>query len=114
MGQMLLVLKTTVLFVLTALAEIIGCFLPYLWLRQGGPLWLLVPAAASLALFVWLLTLHPAASGRVYAAYGGVYVAMALVWLKVVDNVELTPWDWAGAGIALLGMAVIVLGWHQT
>ncbi|MCX8049297.1 MAG: YnfA family protein [Methylohalobius sp.] len=114
MGQTLLVLKTTVLFVLTALAEIIGCFLPYLWLRQGGPLWLLVPAAASLALFVWLLTLHPAASGRVYAAYGGVYVAMALVWLKVVDNVELTPWDWAGAGIALLGMAVIVLGWHQT
>ncbi|EPR6557404.1 YnfA family protein, partial [Yersinia enterocolitica] len=63
-------LKTSLLFFVTALAEIIGCFLPYLWLRKGASMWLLLPAAASLALFVWLLTLHPAASGRVYAAYG--------------------------------------------
>ena len=76
------------LFVLTALAEIVGCYLPWLWLRQGATAWLLLPAAASLALFVWLLTLHPAASGRVYAAYGGVYVATALVWLRVVDGVQ--------------------------
>ncbi|HHL2489519.1 TPA: YnfA family protein, partial [Yersinia enterocolitica] len=74
-------LKTSLLFFVTALAEIIGCFLPYLWLRKGASMWLLLPAAASLALFVWLLTLHPAASGRVYAAYGGVYVATALIWL---------------------------------
>lgn len=113
MGQILLVLKTTGLFILTALAEIVGCFLPYLWLRQDRPWWLLVPAAASLALFVWLLTLHPAASGRVYAAYGGVYVATALVWLRVVGGVKLAPLDWIGAGVALLGMAIIVLGWRQ-
>src|SRR5690606_1550993 len=69
------------LFALTALAEIIGCYLPYLWLKQGYSAWLLVPAAASLALFAWLLTLHPTAAGRVYAAYGGVYVSMALLWL---------------------------------
>ncbi|EKN3465725.1 YnfA family protein, partial [Yersinia enterocolitica] len=80
-------LKTSLLFFVTALAEIIGCFLPYLWLRKGASMWLLLPAAASLALFVWLLTLHPAASGRVYAAYGGVYVATALIWLRVVDGV---------------------------
>ncbi|MGH6635546.1 MAG: YnfA family protein, partial [Gammaproteobacteria bacterium] len=60
-------LKTALLFVTTALAEIVGCFLPYLWLRRHGSIWLLLPAAASLALFVWLLTLHPAATGRVYA-----------------------------------------------
>lgn len=111
--QLILILKTAGLFVATALAEIIGCFLPYLWLRKGGPMWLLIPAAASLALFVWLLTLHPAASGRVYAAYGGVYVATALVWLRVVDGVKLSALDWAGAGIALLGMSIIVLGWHD-
>ena len=105
-------LKTTGLFLLTALAEIIGCFLPYLWLRKEGSAWLLLPAAASLAAFVWLLSLHPAASGRVYAAYGGVYVATALVWLRVVDGVKLSVWDWTGAGIALLGMAVIVSGWY--
>jgi len=103
-------LQTAGLFVLTALAEIVGCFLPYLWLRKDGSIWLLIPAALSLAAFVWLLTLHPAASGRVYAAYGGVYVATALVWLKVVDGEKLSVFDWTGAGIALIGMAVIVLG----
>jgi small multidrug resistance family-3 protein len=108
-----LILKTAGLFVVTALAEILGCFLPYLWLRKGGPMWLLLPASASLAIFVWLLTLHPAASGRVYAAYGGVYVATALVWLRVVDGVKLSTLDWVGAAVVLLGMSIIVLGWHE-
>lgn len=85
-------LKTTLLFFATALAEIIGCFLPYLWLKKQGSAWLLLPAALSLMLFVWLLTLHPAASGRVYAAYGGVYVATALLWLRVVDGLRWTGW----------------------
>ncbi|CNI02937.1 Uncharacterised BCR%2C YnfA/UPF0060 family [Yersinia massiliensis] len=105
-------LKTSLLFFVTALAEIIGCFLPYLWLRKGGTIWLLLPAAVSLALFVWLLTLHPAASGRVYAAYGGVYVATALIWLRVVDGVKLSMFDWVGAGVALAGMLIIVAGWR--
>ncbi len=105
-------LKTSLLFFVTALAEIIGCFLPYLWLRKGGSIWLLLPAAASLALFVWLLTLHPAASGRVYAAYGGVYVVTALIWLRVVDGVKLSVFDWVGAGVALAGMLIIVAGWR--
>ncbi|WP_369128031.1 YnfA family protein [Pseudoalteromonas sp. GAB2316C] len=86
----MLLMKTAGLFVLTAIAEIVGCFLPYLWLRKEGSVWLLLPAALSLGLFVWLLTLHPAASGRVYAAYGGVYVATALVWLRAVDGVKLS------------------------
>ena len=108
-----MLLKTLLLFIATALCEIVGCFLPYLWLRKGGPAWLLLPAAASLALFVWLLTLHPAASGRVYAAYGGVYVATTLVWLRVVDGVKLSPLDWIGAAVALAGMAIIVSGWGR-
>ena len=61
-------MKTLFLYAATALAEIIGCYLPFLWLNQGKSPWLLLPAAASLALFAWLLTLHDAASGRVYAA----------------------------------------------
>lgn len=105
-------IKTTLLFFVTALAEIIGCFLPYLWLRKGVTIWLLLPAVASLALFVWLLTLHPAASGRVYAAYGGVYVATALIWLRVVDGVKLSVFDWVGAAVALAGMLIIVAGWR--
>ena len=104
-------IKTGLLFFATAQAEIIGCFLPYLWLRKEGSPWLLLPAALSLVVFVWLLTLHPAASGRVYAAYGGVYVATALLWLRVVDGIKLSSLDWLGAGIALLGMGIIASAW---
>lgn len=74
-------LKTFGLFALTALAEILGCWLPWLWLRQNASIWLLLPAALSLTAFAWLLSLHPTASGRVYAAYGGVYISAALLWL---------------------------------
>jgi small multidrug resistance family-3 protein len=102
--------RTLGLFILTALAEIVGCFLPYLWLRKNASPWLLIPAAASLALFSWLLTLHPTAAGRVYAAYGGVYVAVALIWLWRVDRVPLTAWDITGATVAILGMGIIVWG----
>jgi small multidrug resistance family-3 protein len=105
-----LILKTFVLFALTALAEILGCYLPYLWLRKNGSPWLLIPAAISLAVFAWLLTLHPAAAGRVYAAYGGVYITVALVWLWKVDGATLTSWDIAGAAVALAGMGIIVWG----
>lgn len=106
--------KTLLLFIATAVAEIVGCYLPYLWLRQGGNPWLLVPAAASLIAFAWLLTLHPTAAGRVYAAYGGVYIAVALVWLMVVDKVQLTTTDWIGAAVSLIGMAIIMFGSRPT
>lgn len=102
-------LRIAGLFAVTALAEIVGCYLPWLVLRLGKPIGLLLPAAASLALFAWLLTLHPAAAGRTYAAYGGMYIAVALVWLRFVDGVALTRWDIGGATIALVGMAVIAL-----
>lgn len=107
-------LTTFLLFIVTALTEIIGCFLPYLWLRKGGSILLLIPAALSLAAFVWLLTLHPAASGRVYAAYGGVYIFTALVWLRWVEGIKLSLYDWLGAGIILIGTAVIVMGWKSS
>ena len=101
-------IKTFALFAITALAEIIGCYLPYLWLKQGKSILLLLPATAALALFAWLLTLHPTAAGRVYAAYGGVYVAMAIIWLWLVDGIRPSHWDLLGVGVALLGMAIIV------
>lgn len=102
-------LKLSSLFAITAVAEIVGCYLPWLVLKQARPAWLLIPAAVSLGLFAWLLTLHPTAAGRTYAAYGGMYIAVALLWLRFVDGVALTRWDVAGAGIALFGMAVIAL-----
>jgi len=111
----MLILKTFSLFVVTAIAEIVGCYLPYVWLKKNGSTWLLIPALLSLALFAWLLTLHPAASGRVYAAYGGVYVAVAMVWLWKVDRVNVTAWDLTGALVAVAGMAIIVWGgWQES
>jgi small multidrug resistance family-3 protein len=104
------ILKTFGLFIITALAEIIGCYLPYLWLKQDRSIWLLLPAAASLAAFAWLLTLHPHAAGRVYAAYGGVYVSMALLWLWAVDSVRPSLSDWIGVIIVLFGMLIIMFG----
>lgn len=102
--------KTLALFVATAIAEIVGCYLPLLWLKSLAPVWVLIPAALSLALFVWLLTLHPFASGRVYAAYGGVYVATALGWLWLVDGIRPTVWDSIGVVVVLIGMGLIVFG----
>ena len=100
-------LQTILLFVLTAVAEILGCYLPWLVLKQGKPMWLLVPATASLALFAWLLTLHPSAAGRTYAAYGGVYIAVAIAWLWAVDGIRPSAWDMAGVAVALAGMGII-------
>lgn len=104
------ILKTLSLFAVTALAEIIGCYLPYLWLKEGKSFWLLIPAAISLGIFVWLLTLHPQAAGRVYAAYGGVYICVALIWLWAVDAVRPTVTDWIGVIICLVGVIVIMYG----
>ena len=97
------------LFALTAAAEIGGCYLVFLWLRTGASAWLLVPAAASLALFAFLLTLHPAAAGRTYAAYGCVYIAAALAWLWAIEGIRPSTWDVGGAALALAGMTIIVL-----
>lgn len=102
-------LRVAGLFAITAVAEIVGCYLPWLFIKQGKSAWLLLPAAISLGLFAWLLTLHPHAAGRTYAAYGGMYIAVALVWLHLVDGVALSRWDVAGAAVALVGMAIIAL-----
>ena len=103
------ILFTVGLFTITAIAEIVGCYLGYQLLLEKKPLWYLIPLVISLAIFVWwLLTLHPTATGRVYAAYGGIYVAVALMWLHLVDKVTLMAWDIAGGSVVLLGVCIII------
>lgn len=104
------IVKAGALFVLTAVAEIVGCFLPYLWLRKSGSPWLLLPGAASLAVFAWLLSVHPTSAGRTYAAYGGVYVTTAMLWLWMAERQAPTRWDLLGAALCVIGSATIVLG----
>ena len=104
------IIKVLGLFIITAVAEIIGCYLPYIWLKQGGSVWLLIPAAFSLALFAWLLSLHPTAAGRIYAAYGGVYIAVAIMWLWLVESIKPTVTDLVGVSVCLIGMIIIMFG----
>lgn len=98
------------LFLLTAVAEIGGCYLSYLWLRRDAPVWVLLPALLSLALFAWLLTLHPTGAGRTYAAYGGAYVACAVLWAWAIEGLRPDRWDLLGAALCVMGTAIIVLG----
>lgn len=100
---------TLVLFFVTAIMEILGCYFPYLILNQGKSQWLWLPTILALAAFVWLLTLHPAASGRIYAAYGGIYIFTALIWLRFVDQVALSRWDILGGFVVVIGALIIIL-----
>ncbi|MCY1160616.1 hypothetical protein D9M71_05760 [compost metagenome] len=107
--QITKVITTFCLFFVTAIAEILGCYFPYLILNQGKSHWFWLPTVLSLAVFVWLLTLHPAASGRIYAAYGGIYIFTALMWLRYVDQVVLTRWDMLGGLVVISGAMMIIL-----
>ena len=107
--QITKIITTFFLFFITAIAELLGCYFPYLILNQGKSHWLWIPTAISLTVFVWLLTLHPAASGRIYAAYGGIYIFTALIWLKYVDHVSLSRWDIMGGLVVIIGAAIIIL-----
>lgn len=102
-------LRVTLLHLAAALAEIAGCYAFWGWLRLDRPAWWLVPGLAALAGFAWLLTLSPAEhAGRAYAAYGGIYIACALAWGRIVEDNPADRWDLAGAALSLAGAAVIL------
>lgn len=95
--------------IVAAIAEIAGCFAFWAWLRLDKPVWWVVPGMASLALFAYLLTLvDSSAAGRTYAAYGGVYIASSLAWLWLIEGVRPDRWDLIGAGVCLIGAAIII------
>lgn len=94
-----------------AVAEIAGCFSFWAWLRLGKSAWWLVPGMAALALFAYLLTLvESEAAGRTYAAYGGVYIVSAILWLWIIEGTRPDRWDVLGGGICLAGAAIILFG----
>ena len=102
---------TAFAYIAAALAEIAGCFAFWAWLKLGKSVWWLVPGVMSLALFAWLLTLVDTDNaGRAYAAYGGVYIASALLWLWLVEGARPDRWDLIGAGVCLAGAAIILFG----
>jgi small multidrug resistance family-3 protein len=96
-------------FALAALLELGGCYALWLWLREAkSPAWSLVAVLALLG-FAWALTKAPSPfAGRTFAAYAGVYLLGALLWLWLVDRVRPDPWDLLGASLSLVGAAIIL------
>lgn len=100
---------TMIVYAGAALAEILGCFAFWAWLRRGqSPIWL-AAGVPALLVFAWLLTIAPAEhAGRAYAAYGGIYIVASLLWLWLAEGTAPDLWDLVGGGLALVAAAVIL------
>ena len=105
------IIRTILLFVVAGLAEIGGGWLIWQWLREGKSVWIGVAGAAVLIVYGVLPTLQQeAAFGRVYAAYGGVFIVLSLLWGWRVDGWQPDRFALIGAGIAIVGVAVLMWG----
>lgn len=105
---MINVVKSLFYFFLAGLFEIGGGYLIWLWLREGKPMWLGALGAVALVLYGVIPTLQPAQFGRVYAAYGGVFILMAMIWGWKVDGLLPDRYDLIGVSLALLGVLIIM------
>jgi len=97
-------------FVLASFFEIAGCFCFWFWLRNGRSPGYAALGMVSLGLFAFTLTKVGAAfAGRAFAAYGGIYIAASLLWLRIVEGVQPDKWDLLGGVICVAGSLIIVL-----
>jgi small multidrug resistance family-3 protein len=104
-------LQTFFFFTAAAVAEISGSFAFWAWARLDRSVYWLAPGLVLLATFAFLLTRVDAAyAGRTYAAFGGIYIAVSLIWLWVVEGARPDRWDTLGGAIALVGAAIILFG----
>lgn len=102
------VMRSILYFVVAGLCEIGGGYLVWLWLRERRSVWFAVVGAVVLVLYGVVPTLQPGNFGRVYAAYGGIFIAMSLVWGWSIDRIAPDKFDFIGGAIALVGVAVIM------
>src|SRR5689334_14359594 len=100
--------KSILYFMLAGLFEIGGGYLIWLWLREGKSFWLAVIGAVILVVYGIIPTLQPTNFGRVYAAYGGVFIFLSILWGWQVDRVKPDKFDLIGGFIALIGVAIIM------
>lgn len=104
------IVRSLSLFALAGLCEIGGGYLVWLWLRDHRTAWLGALGGLILFLYGVLPTLQPgeASFGRVYAAYGGIFVALSLIWGWWIDGLRPDRWDLVGAAIVLIGVSIIM------
>ena len=101
-------LRSIVLFLTAGLLEIGGGYLVWLWLREGRSGWLALLGAICLFGYAIVPVFQPAHFGRVYAAYGGVFISLSLLWGWWLDGRKPDTWDVAGAALCLLGVLVMM------
>ena len=101
-------------YAIAAVAEIIGCFAFWAWLRLDKSVYWILPGIVSLIVFAVLLTrINSMFAGRTFAAYGGVYIVASLLWLWIIEGQRLDKWDILGAIICIVGAVVILFGQRQ-
>ncbi|QJD96014.1 YnfA family protein [Mucilaginibacter robiniae] len=105
---MMNVLKSVSVFVLAGLLEIGGGYLVWQWLKEGKPIWYGVAGAFILAMYGVVATWQTVSFGRAYAAYGGIFILMALIWAWKIDGFKPDRWDVIGALIAVIGACIII------
>ncbi|MDP1769122.1 MAG: YnfA family protein [Nitrospirota bacterium] len=96
------------LYIFAGLCEIGGGYLVWLWLREGRPVWYGIAGAAVLILYGIVPTFQTAHFGRVYAAYGGMFIVLSLLWGWAMDGTRPDRFDSMGAALCLLGMGLIM------
>jgi small multidrug resistance family-3 protein len=107
-------MRTIAFFLLAALGELSGCFAFWAWLRLGQSVLWTIPGTFALIIFATALTqINAENAGRIYAAYGGIYILASIVWLWLVEGVKPDRWDLIGVSIALLGTVVILFSPHR-
>jgi len=104
----MMIIKSLLFFFLAGLCEIGGGYLIWLWLREGKNLWFALAGSSTLILYGIVAAQQPTTFGRVYAAYGGFFIIMAILWGWLVDKVVPDKFDLIGGLIALLGASVIM------
>ena len=100
--------KSLAFFVLAGFCEIGGGYLVWMWLRDGKSPWYFLAGALILVLYGIVPTLQPANFGRVYAAYGGIFILLSILWGWQIDHITPDRFDVIGGLIALLGVSVIM------
>jgi len=109
----MVITKSLFFFILAGLCEIGGGYLVWQWLREGKSAWLAVAGAVILVLYGVIPTFQPAHFGRVYAAYGGIFIIMALLWGWLIDKIAPDRIDLIGSAIALIGVGIMMY-WPRT
>jgi small multidrug resistance family-3 protein len=108
-------MQTFLFFWLAALGEISGCYAFWAWLKLGKSIFWIIPGILALIVFAYVLTRVDASNaGRVYAAYGGIYILSSLFWLWLAEGVKPDKWDLFGVGLSLVGTMIILFGSHQS